>query len=134
MENQLSLNEELTTGTSSFCSFVAVTPEDRAVMYNATSNPDYKVSDYINTEIVIKDVYCEIVPIENEDGTASMLPRTVLLDMDNKSYQAVSTGIFNSVKRLITVYGMPTWKDGVRVKVKQVNTKRGSMLTLVAVI
>lgn len=134
MENQLSLNEELTTGTSSFCSFVAVTPEDRAVMYNATSNPDYKVSDYINTEIVIKDVYCEIVPIENEDGTASMLPRTVLLDMDNKSYQAVSTGIFNSVKRLITVYGMPTWKDGVRVKVKQVNTKRGSRLTLVAVI
>lgn len=115
-----------------YCSIVAETFEDKAKVFNAMSSPDERLRDHINEVIKIKDVYCEVVECENkETGVVSEAPRVVVIDTEGKSYQCVSSGIFNSLKRLFTVFGMPTWEQGVPCKVKQISNGERQILTLV---
>lgn len=115
-----------------YCSIVAESFDDKAKIFNAMSSPDERLRNHINEIIKIRDVYCEIVECVNkETGATSEAPRVVLIDTEGKSYQCVSTGIFNSLKRLFTVFGMPTWEKGVPCKVKQVSNGERQILTLV---
>lgn len=138
----MNVKQELSgQGTSMFCSIQGGTHESKVAVFNASNNPDHKVGDYINKEIVIKDVLAELIempktdgkdnPVLDESGEPVMeqVPRVVLIDVDGKSYQAVSWGIFNALKKAITIFGAPTWDEGLRILVKQVSVKSGSMLT-----
>lgn len=130
-----SLEAELRGDDISFCSFAPATPEGQAILYRAMNNPKGRVSDMINKQITVKDVYCEVVTVTNEKtGETSTQPRTVLIDINGDGYQCVSTGIFSAVKKLARVYGMPTWEEGITVEVKQITRKERQLLTLDVVI
>ena len=117
-------------GTLSYSSLKSGTAREKAALYNAMSNPDHKVGDYINQRIVVKDVYVETVELtDDETGDVVVAPRIVLIDMDGSSYQAVSKGIFGALQRLIQVFGEPTWEDGIPVIVRQVSLGKNQMLT-----
>ena len=116
--------------TSMFCSIQGGTIEAKKAVFNASNNPDHKVGDYINKVIVVKDVLAELIEVKNEEtGEMEVTPRVVLIDTDGKSYQAVSKGIFNALKKAIAIFGSPTWEDGLPILVKQVSVGKGSMLT-----
>lgn len=116
--------------TSMFCSIQGGTHESKVAVFNASNNPDHKVGDYINKVIVVKDVLAELIEVTNEEtGEVEVTPRVVLIDMDGKSYQAVSKGIFNALKKAIAIFGTPTWDEGLPCLIKQVSVGKGSMLT-----
>lgn len=116
--------------TSMFCSIQGGTIEAKKAVFNASNNPDHKVGDYINKVIVVKDVLAELIEVKNEEtGEMEFTPRVVLIDVDGKSYQAVSKGIFNALKKAIAIFGSPTWEDGLPILVKQVSVGKGTMLT-----
>lgn len=116
---------------TAFCSIKDDSFEGKMAVYNAANNPDAKVNDIINKRIELRDVYAETIEIANEDtGELEQAPRIVLIDKDGKSYQCVSAGIFGAIKKLNAIFGEPTWEPAIPVEVKQVPTKRGSMLTL----
>ena len=95
------------------------------------SNPDERLSDHINQVLLIKDVYMEKVDMVNEEtGEISECPRIVLVDADGVSYQAVSFGVFNALKRIFQVFGKPTWEEPIKMKVIQINRKEKKMLSL----
>ena len=48
-----------------------------------------------------------------------------------RSYASVSVGIYNSLRKLIQVFGEPTWPDGIAVKVVQHTKGNRKMLSLV---
>lgn len=130
-DNELNIFEQ-GAQKPAYCSIVAESFEDKAKIFNAMSSPDERLRNHINEIIKIRDVYCEIVACTNKKtGETSEAPRIVLIDTEGKSYQCVSTGIFNSLKRLFTVFGMPTWENGVPCKVKQVSNGERQILTLV---
>ena len=130
-ENEMNIFEQ-GNQKPAYCSIVAESFDDKAKIFNAMSSPDERLRNHINEIIKIRDVYCEIVECVNKDtGEKSEAPRVVLIDTEGKSYQCVSTGIFNSLKRLFTVFGMPTWEKGVPCKVKQVSNGERQILTLV---
>ena len=130
-ENELNIFEQ-GNQKPAYCSIVAESFDDKAKIFNAMSSPDERLRNHINEIIKIRDVYCEIVECVNkETRETSEAPRVVLIDTEGKSYQCVSTGIFNSLKRLFTVFGMPTWDKGVPCKVKQVSNGERQILTLV---
>ena len=119
------------TSASSYCSMQQGTMREKAALYNATSNPDHKVGDYINKGIRVRDVFVETIELEgDETGETIIAPRVVLIDTNGESYQAVSKGVFNALARLITAFGEPTWADGLPVIVKQVSLGKNQMLTL----
>lgn len=126
-------NNLMTTSKAGFyCSFDISTPDGKARLFNAMSSPDERIADHINEEIVISDVYAEMVDITDEKtGEITSAPRLILINPEGVSFVAVSTGVYGDVKRLLQIFGAPsTWAAPIKVKVKQVAIKKGSMLKL----
>lgn len=114
-------------------------PNDRMAsvrVFNAMNNPTDRVANHINEIIEVQDYLIEMTEIEDTDaygnglGSYSIVPRVVLVTADGTSYQAVSYGIASAVRNAVVVCGDAPWQPPVKLKIKQVQTKRGSMLTV----
>lgn len=115
----------------SYCSFRPKDVNGKKILYRAMSNPDKKLNDCINIEICATDLYCETITIHNDEtGEDRICPRLVIIDKDGISYQSVSIGVFNSLKRIIQIFGEPTWKDGIHIKPIQVSRGVNKITTL----
>lgn len=122
---------DMTSAQTQFCSMTANTHEEKAAMYNAMNNPDKRLADCINMQIKAKDLYIEVVNCTNEEtGEVNACPRIVIIDDKGVSYQAVSIGIYSALKKVIQVFGAPTWANPVTLEVKQITKGSRKMLTL----
>lgn len=119
--------------------YYSIVPSNRkeAVdIYNAVNNPDERLADHINKTIKVKHILIETVEIAKEDSDnpfddKDIVPRTVVIDHKGVSYVAVSFGIFNSMKRIVQMFGEPsTWEEPVTIEVKQIKKGNNSILTL----
>ena len=110
--NAISVASDLTSQSSFYCSFKPETNEDKAKLYNMMNDVDERLSDHVNNALEIKDVFVEPVSLTREDGTVAVCPRVVLMDVNGITYGCVSLGVYNALKKLIAVYGEPTW-DGL---------------------
>lgn len=125
------ISVDMTTAKTSFCSMTATNDKEKAQLYNAMNNPTERLSDNINKVIEAKDLYCEIVNCTNEEtGEITSCPRIVIIDKNGVSYQCVSIGIYSALKKVIQVYGTPTWETPVKLEVKQITKGSRKMLTL----
>ena len=129
---KVNIAQELSeNATSVYCSIQGGDRKTKAMVYNAANNPEYRVGDFINKVINVKDVLVEMIIMENEEtGEPQEVPRVVLIDSDGKAYQAVSAGMFNAIKNAIQIFGEPTWDEPLPMLIKQVTVKNGSMLTV----
>lgn len=135
----VSIQNVTNAGIGAMVTSLRANPNDRAAnvrVFNAMNNPTDRVASHINETIEIQDYLVEMVEIEDTDsygnglGTFSVVPRVVLVAPDGTSYQATSYGIANAVRNVALVCGDAPWNPPVQLKVKQVPTKRGSMLTV----
>lgn len=121
---------DLTTRKTSYCSMAAETAEDKAKLFAAMNNPEKRLGDCINQTIYAKDLYCEVVDCMNrETGEVNSAPRIVIIDKDGIGYQAVSLGVYGAIKKLISVFGAPTWETPIPLTVKQITRGTNKMLT-----
>lgn len=118
---------DLTSATVSYCSMAADTIDDKIRAYNAMTNASESLADHINEEIVLRHVFVEAINCLNEQtGEVNVCPRIVLISPDGTSYQAVSQGVYGSLKTIFKIFGTPdTWLFGIRCKVKRVKTRKG---------
>lgn len=121
---------ELTNPTSFYSSMKPSNEKEQALLFNAMTAPTGRLSDLINNEIIVKDIFCEGVTMSQVDDTtgeivSQTVPRIVLIDIKGNSYQCVSSGIFNALQKLISLYGEPTWENGIKLKVKQITKGSG---------
>lgn len=131
MDEGYSIAVDLTSAQTQFCSMTAKTPEEKAKLFNAMNNPDKRIGDCINMVINAKDLYVEVVNCTNEEtGEVTACPRIVIIDDKGVGYQAVSVGIFSALKKVIQVFGAPTWETPVKLKVQQITKGSRKMLTL----
>lgn len=101
-----------------------------AQIFSALNNPEYRLANFINKRIKVKNVLVEVRDIMNEEtGEIDTVPRTVLIDEEGKAYQATSKGIFTALKNAYEVFGKAPWEPALEIEVKQVAVGRGSMLT-----
>lgn len=126
---------DLTSRTAMFCSLAAETEADKAKLFNAMNNPDHRIADEINMTINAKDLFCEVVTVNNEDPATGelitrQLPRIVIIDDKGVGHQAVSMGIYSAMRKLIAIYGAPTWAKPLKLKVKQISKGTKNLLTL----
>lgn len=129
MNDLISLNNNSEIGTF-YTSFRGETAAEKAQLFKIMNTPKYKVSDCINKTILLKDLYVEMVSCTNEQtGEVSVGPRIVLIDKDNEGYQCVSTGILSALKKLMQIYGEPTWDEPLPIKIIQLKKGARSILT-----
>ena len=134
----ITINNVTSAQAGSMITSFKAEPGDRAQavrIYNALNNPSDRVANHINEVLSIRDYLIEITTIEDVDsmgnglGTYTKVPRVVLVTEDGTSYQAVSFGMYTAIRNVVAVCGDAPWEPAVQLKVKQVPTKRGSMLT-----
>jgi hypothetical protein len=107
--------------------------ETKKAYFNAINSTEKRLSEQMNLTLQIKDVYVEVVECKDDlTGEVQRCPRTVLIDTDGVGYQAVSMGVFGSLKKIFQVFGMPhQWgKDGLGLKVKIITKGSNKITTL----
>jgi hypothetical protein len=122
----------VTTRQTSYCSLKATTEADKKVLFNAMNNPEFRLSDFINKTLSVKDVFVDVVGcVDKETGEIQPCPRIVLIDEKGSGYACVSLCVYGSIKKIFTVFGVPsTWKTPLKVEVKQLTKGEKKMLTL----
>ena len=122
------------TGNKTYCSKQVKKEEEKKELFNALETCDALLNDCVGQEINIKDVYCEERDVVDEEGVVKKKYRTILFDVDGQTYATGSYGIFNIMRKLMTIYGAPTWEEGIKVKVAKRPIGNGkSTLTLTLV-
>lgn len=130
MENSVVMFNTNDEENVSFCSYKAETPEEKAKLFEIMNNPEKRLSDCINQTILVKDLFAELVDCTNEEtGEVTKAPRIVLIDKNGIGYQCVSAGVFGALKKLMSVYGIPTWESPIPLKIKQIKNGKKSLLT-----
>lgn len=139
IKNNVMLNEkeELAvfddTNKKCYCSKVVETEEDKKALFNALETCDVLLNDIVNQEIDIKDIYVEESQVfDEESGVVKPKYRTIIFDSTGKTYATGSYGIYNVLKKIIKIYGLPTtWENPLKVKVVKRPIKNGKQsLTL----
>ena len=136
MNNELMLNNN---DLKIYSSVKATTVEERKTVYNALEKCDVLLNDIVGTEINVKDFYIEERQKTEENEETGEVKnvikyRTILFDIDGKTYATGSYGVYNALRRICLVYGEPTWNEGVLVRVEKKPIGNGkSQLTLVLV-
>ena len=143
MENQnVNVNEnkgELTLFSgikqNVYCSKVAETEKEKKELFNALESCDALLNDCVGQEIEIKDIYVEEKQvIDDETGEVKTKYRTILFDKNGQTYATGSYGIYNVLKKIVRIYGLPeSWEKSLKVKVAKRpigNGKQSLTLTL----
>lgn len=127
-----SLIADLTSGQTAYCSMTTTDQRSKAALFNATNSTQERIGDHINEVIEVLHLYVEAVQCTNrETGEVKWCPRVVLITPKGIGYQAVSTGIYSSVKKILQIFGEPgTWESPIKVKVKQLTKGEYKILTL----
>lgn len=99
--------------------------------YNAVSQPDVALKECVNIPIAMVHVSIEVCEVRSEQNGDVIAPRVVIMDKDGKSYQAVSVGVYQSLKRIFALFGTPdSWKEPLTVVPMLISTKKGQVLSL----
>lgn len=143
MENQnVNVNEEkreltLFSGIKQnvYCSKVAETEKEKKELFNALESCDALLNDCVGQEIDIKDIYVEEKQVmDDETGEIKTKYRTILFDENGQTYATGSYGIYNILKKIVQIYGLPeSWEKPLLVKVAKRpigNGKQSLTLTL----
>lgn len=123
---------DLTNAQMTYCSLDASDLKAKQTLYNATNSTQERIGDHINEVITVKHIYVEAVQCtDTETGELKWCPRIVLINEKGIGYQAVSTGVYTSIKKLIQIFGEPqTWEAPIKLKVKQLTRGEFKILTL----
>lgn len=101
--------------------------EERSKLFNALSAKSTNISEMIGKTINLTNVVFQGRNFTDEDtGEYRKAMRVIFIDDGGEAYHSYSTGIFNSVKTFLSVYGTPdTWDKPIPVTVEQVTMKSG---------
>ena len=118
-----------------YCSISAETEESKKQLFNALETCDALLNDCVGQEISLKDIYVEERQvIDEETGEVKNKYRTILFDEDGQTYATGSYGIYNIIRKIVSIYGLPTtWENPIKVKVSKRpigNGKQSLTLTL----
>lgn len=118
---------DLSTAKMSYCSLQVETVADKVKAYNAMANTSDVLAEHIGEEIPVRHVYVEVIECEHpETHEKEICPRIVLIATDGRTFQAVSRGVFGSLKQIFIIFGTPeTWDFALVVKTRRVQTRKG---------
>lgn len=114
---------------SVYCSVSDDSLESRKMIFNAVNNTDKSLEDFVGSIITIKDIYAERYEAETEKGTEIKIMLS-LIDVDGIAYATNSKGVYNSLKRAMSIFGSPTWEEGISFEVMKVKTQNGYKATV----
>lgn len=98
-----------------YASFDITTMEGKKRFFNATSNSDVALKEAANKTINVVDICIQPQQmVRKETGEYYDAWKVVLIDDAGVSYYAVSIGVYNTLKDIIRLCGLPdSWEEPV---------------------
>lgn len=123
--NQIVLFNKENQERQMFATIDASSKENKAKLFNATENADVLANDCVGEEFTLVDAYIERIPsIDEETGEQKIKYRTILFGDDGKTYASGAYGIYNTVAKIIQIYGVETLhEEGLKVEIAKGTTK-----------
>ena len=108
-----------------FATIDASTMENKAKLFNATENADVLANDCVGEKFTLVDAYIERIPtVDEETGEQKIKYRTILFGDDGKTYASGAYGIYNTVAKILSIYGVETLHDKrLKVEIAKGTTK-----------
>lgn len=108
-----------------FSTIDVTTMENKAKLFNATENADVLANDCVGEKFTLVDAYIERIPtVDEETGEQKIKYRTILFGEDGKTYASGAYGIYNTVAKILQIYGVETLHDkGLKVEIAKGTTK-----------
>lgn len=124
MNNMVLFNKE-NQERQMFATIDASSKENKAKLFNATENADVLANDCVGEEFTLVDAYIERIPtIDEETGEQKIKYRTILFGDDGKTYASGAYGIYNTVAKILSIYGVEVLHDeGLKVEIAKGTTK-----------
>lgn len=120
MSNELALksNADDKFEKGYYSSLNTATPEEKKRMFNALESCDKLLNECVGQEINLKDIYVESYMARDEQHAGQTKYRTILFDADGTSYVTTAYGVFNALRKIMSLYGEPnTWPEPIKVQV-----------------
>lgn len=110
-----------------------VSPADKVKVLRFTKGDSDTVSKWIGKTVEITDFVMHPITIADQVNKQTGeikyggdAVRTVLILKNGKTIAAVSAGIVKELEQLAAVWGEPSWPQGVKVEVQQIETRGGN--------
>ena len=121
-----------------YCSLPMDTDEEKKLVFNAANRADKALRECVNVPIKMTGLYIEPVEFATKDeegheieGKTSLCPRMVIFADDGTTYGCCSMGAYNSIKRIVCMYGLPnTWKKPITIVPGIVSNGKNQILTI----
>lgn len=125
MNNELVIFNKENTEKQMFTTIDLNKKENKAKLFNASENADVLANDCVGTKFVLSDLYIERIPrINEETGEQEIKYRTILFDEEGKTYVTTAYGVYNTVMKIISIYGIDyIHTDGLEVEIAKGTTK-----------
>jgi len=102
--------------------------KEKAMVFNAVSNPDFQLIDFVGQPIPVVHIYAQSEEFtEEETGEIKEGTRVILFDPEGKAYSCVSGGIKRSLTTLFATFGVPPFLPPLVVIPALVKSKDNAM-------
>ena len=113
-----------------FTTLDMTTEENKIKLYNSLQKCDVRINDIVGQEIEFSDIFIEEKPFtETDEKTGELVTtkkfRTILYGTDGNTYVSSAYGVYNSLKNIISIFGLPTSECPIIVKSDKRKTKNG---------
>lgn len=125
MNNELVIFNKENAEKQMFTTIDLEQKENKAKLFNASENADALANDCVGTKFILSDLYIERIPrINEETGEQEIKYRTILFDETGKTYVTTAYGVYNTVMKIISIYGIPyIHEEGLEVEIAKGTTK-----------
>ena len=121
--------------------------DNQVKMYNALQKCDIRLIDIKGQELVIAGLYVEEKDVPERDANDNIIVnestgeiktkkhfRTILFDNEGKTYVSTAFGVYNSIKTIASVFGMPSETNQIKVKVDTRKLQNGKESLILIVV
>lgn len=107
------------------------TTAEKKAFFNATQNPAFKVSEFINQNITIANVFMQKTTYVDDEGVVTDGIKSIIITPEGDGILANSNGIAKSLMSLFEIFGLPSeWDEPLTCTVRQVETPKGRYFKL----
>lgn len=113
-----------------FTSLDLSSSENKKKLYNSLQKCDLRINDIVGQTIEFSDLFIEEKPITTENETTGEVSttkkfRTILYGSDGKTYVSSAYGVYNSIKNIVSIFGLPTTESPIKVSISKRPTASG---------
>lgn len=132
------------TNTGVYCSVNLSDADAKKKVFNALNKVDKNLKEEVNCPVTVRDFYIEPAELPQTDNNGNpvvdeatgevvttIAPRIILFDADGISHGCCSQGVYNSLVRLVAMFGTPDkWDEPITVTPQLLSTKKGQVMNL----